>query len=177
MIPKNSNDFCHFLLLNTFFLTVTLLIGCGLMDESISGDSLESESAFLSRQSDTFLQNRLFYQTIMVELEITPNTSTPSFAWHATGSKYMRIGIFKQKIDLDDQKIANPTDAVWTWHSGLARGREGNVSFSDGADVKNGIILSKNTRLSSGEYFIALWGYNDNHDLSYSSREYRYLVP
>jgi len=37
--------------------------------------------------------------------------------------------------------------------------------------------LDEVTPLASGDYFIALWGYDDNHDLAYSSREYRYQVP
>ena len=176
MCENNSKLIGYFIWIGNIF-TAILLVGCELMDDSTPEESLGSEGVSLARQSDTFLQNRLFYQTIMVELEITPNTPTPSFAWRSTGSKYMRIGIFQQKIDLDDRTIANPIDAVWTWHSGLARGREGNVSFSDGADVRNGIILGASTPLPSGDYFIALWGYNDNHDLIYSSQEYRYLVP
>ncbi len=176
MYKKNSKLIGHFIWIGAI-VTAILLAGCGLTNDSMSEESFGSEGVSLTRQSDTFLQNRLFYQTIIVDLEITPNTPTPSFAWRATGSKYMRIGIFRQKIDLDDRTIANPTDAVWTWHSGLARGREGNVSFSDGADVRNGVILGTSTPLPSGDYFIALWGYNDNHDLTYSSQEYRYLVP
>ena len=71
---KNSSKLSgYFIWIGTIF-TAILLVGCELMDDSIPEESLGSEGVSLARQSDTFLQNRLFYQTIMVELEITPNT-------------------------------------------------------------------------------------------------------
>ena len=157
---------------------IALVPGCGSMDGlSPESEAVSDEYGLVRRNSDTVLQNRIFYRTMMIELEITPASSTPSFAWRAMGSKYMVITVFNQKIDLINDTIANPTDAVWTWHSGIGRGREGNVSFSDGADVQNDVILDEVTPLASGDYFIALWGYDDSHDLAYSSREYRYQVP
>ena len=157
---------------------IVVVAGCDSMDElSLESGTDSDEYGLVRRNSDTVLQNRIFYRTMMVELEITPVSPTPSFAWRAMGSKYMVITVFNQKIDLINDTIANSTDAVWTWHSGIGHGREGNVSFSDGADIRNGVILNKATPLASGDYFIALWGYDDSHDLAYSSREYRYQVP
>lgn len=119
-------------------------------------------------------QNILFYETREISLEITPKVSQPSFAWKATGLKYMVITIFNSKIDLKDNRIANPEDAVWTWNTGMGRGREGNVSFSDGRDVRYEEIQNTVTRLSPGIYYIAAWGYDDEYNLVSSSKEYQY---
>jgi len=120
------------------------------------------------------IQNRLFLRTSSVSLEITSDVSQPSFAWRATGSKYFVITIFKSKIDLKDNRIANPEDAVWTWNTGLGKGREGNISYSDGRDVRNEEIQYTVTRLPYGTYYIAAWGYDDEYNLLYSSKEYLY---
>jgi hypothetical protein len=122
----------------------------------------------------TRIQNQIFIGTIPIELEITPDVAKPSFAWRATGSKYVVLAIFRDKIDLKDGRIANIEDAVWMWHTGMGRGREGNVSYDDGADVRNGVIQDSVTPLAPGTYYIAVWGYSDEYELIYSSKEYLY---
>ena len=92
------------------------------------------------RSDYTQLQNQIFYGTIPINLEITPKSNTPSFAWRTTGSRFIVLAVFEDKIDLEGKAVTNSQDVVWTWHSGIGKGREGNVSFSDGADVKNGEI-------------------------------------
>jgi hypothetical protein len=142
------------------------LYGCGAEEESAS-----------ERSGDyyTELQNLVFYGSYEISLEITPNVSQPAFAWRTTGLKYVVITIFDSKIDIKAGRIANPQDAVWTWNTGLGRGREGNISFSDGADVRNGEIQNTATPLRVGVYYIAAWGYDENYTLTHSSKEYQYV--
>ena len=145
-----------------------ILYGCGAADE---------ESAELSATGYTRLQNQIFFGTIPLELEITSGVAEPAFAWQATGSKYIVLIIFREKIDLKNGQISNPQDAVWNWNTGMGRGREGNVNYSDGRDVRNGITQDMVTPLAPGTYYIAAWGYNAEYDLLYSSKEYLYTFP
>ena len=40
--------------------------------------------------------------------------------------------------------ITNAASIRWLWHSGLGRGREGDVLFSEGVSVLNGDLLAAN---------------------------------
>ena len=119
-------------------------------------------------------QNILFHGTWKLTLEITPNVAQPSFAWKTTGLKYVTITIFSSKIDLKDNRIVNSDDAVWSWNTGLGKGREGNVSFSDGRDMRYGEIQDTVSPLSPGVYYIAAWAYDEGYNLDRSSEEYQY---
>jgi len=154
-----------------------LILGCFFLYGCAGGDAESmgaDEEYYYSK-----IQNLLFYGTREISLEITPNVSNPSFAWYTTGLKYVVVTIFNSKIDLKENRIANPEDAVWTWNSGLGKGREGNVSFSDGrnvVDVVNGDILktAPPSPLAPGTYYIAAWGYDEYYNLTHSSKEYQY---
>ena len=142
------------------------LCGCGTGDEEAE---MGADEYYYPKT-----QNILFYGTGEISLEITPDVAQPSFAWRATGLRYVVITILNSKIDLKDNRIANPEDAVWTWNTGLGKGREGNVSFSDGRDVRYGEIQDTVSPLSPGTYYIAAWGYDDDYDLIRSSKEYQH---
>jgi len=146
-----------------------LVLGCFLYGCARTESVSESKEDYY-----TETQNLIFYGTYEIGLEIAPNTSQPSFAWEATGLKYVVITIFKSKIDLKENQISNTKDAVWTWNTGMGRGREGNVSFSDGRDVRDGNIQETVSPLDPGTYYIAAWGYDDNYNLTRSSREIKY---
>jgi len=151
-----------------------LIMGCfflyGCADDEEDGVTAADEYYYPQ------IQNLLFYGTREISLEITPNVSNPSFAWDATGLKYVVVSIFNSKIDLKDDRIANPEDAVWTWNNGLGKGREGNVSFSDGRNVVNGEIQKTGlpSPLAPRTYYIAAWGYDKYYNLTHSSKEYQY---
>ncbi len=148
-----------------------LILGCFFLYGCAGNDDLEALSADYYPE----LQNLVFYGVRQITLEITPNVSQPAFAWNATGLKYIVITIFDSKIDLKTGRIANPEDAVWTWNTGLGQGREGNISFSDGYDVRNGVIQDTITSLKLGVYYIAAWGYANEYRLTHSSKEYQYV--
>jgi len=145
------------------------LCGCGLESDE-DGNELASEDGYYYPKT----QNIVFYNTSEISLEISENVADPSFAWRATGLRYFVITIFDSKIDLKENQIANTEDAVWTWNTGMGKGREGNVSFSDGRDVIDGEVQNTTTNLSAGTYYIAAWGYDDRYKLIRSSKEYLY---
>ena len=72
MCKKNSKLIGHFIWIGAI-VTAILLAGCGLTNDSMSEESFGSEGVSLARQSDTFLQNRLFYQTIICLLYTSPS--------------------------------------------------------------------------------------------------------
>jgi len=160
------------------FISLFVLLSCGGSDESYEDATAENTDGMIVPRSDyTQLQNQIFYGTIPINLEITPKSNTPSFAWRTTGSRFIVLAIFEDKIDLEGKTVTNPQDVIWTWHSGIGKGREGNVSFSDGADMKNGEISNPAiaTFLEPNSiYYVAIWGYDDADNVMYSSKEHRY---
>ena len=160
------------------FVSLFVVLSCGDSDEGYEDVAAMGAERMIVPKSDyTQLQNQIFYGTSQINLEITPKSNTPSFAWRTTGSKFVVLTIFGDKIDLRGETVANPQDVVWTWHSGIGKGRGGNVSFSDGVDVRNGEISSPATATSlapNSIYYIAIWGYDDAYNLMYSSKEYKY---
>ena len=142
------------------------LFACGTGED---GDLAEEAGDYYTRT-----QNIVFYGTRAMSLEITPDVAEPSIAWDATGLKYVVITVLKSRIDLKNNRIANTEDAVWSWNSGMGRGREGNVSFSDGRDMRNGEAQETVSPLPPGTYYVAAWGYDDDYDLIYSSKEYKH---
>ncbi|MBD3185154.1 hypothetical protein GF312_22935 [Candidatus Poribacteria bacterium] len=153
-------------------IIISLLVGCG--EDEGDEEYVSNESA---RDSYYYpdIQNQVFYGTWGFKLEITQGVSDPSIAWYTTGFKYVIVTIFKGKIDLKDNRIANFNDAIWTWHTGLGKGREGNISYYDGQDMRFGEILDTVTPLEPGTYYITAWGYDDNYDLFRSTQEYEHV--
>jgi len=160
---RKKNQFAIVLIL---IISVIAFSGCG-----------DQESEERSPSGDYYqpgIQNLIFYGTWEIRLEVTPNVPNPSFAWDSVGLKYVIITVFRSRIDIKDNQIANPEEAVWTWNTGMGRGREGNVSYSDGRDVRNGVIKESVTHLAPGTYFVAAWGYSEDYNLIYSSKEYKH---
>ncbi|MDQ1329131.1 MAG: hypothetical protein QG641_2420 [Candidatus Poribacteria bacterium] len=154
------------LIITSLFLAISIsfVYGCS------NGDSETANDNYYYPET----QNILFFGTWELNLEITSNVSQPSFAWQATGLKYVVITVFDSKIDLKNNQIANPEDAVWTWNTNMGRGREGNIGFSDGRDMRLGVIQDTVTSLKPGVYYISAWAYDNNYNLIRSSKEYRF---
>lgn len=147
-----------------------LLYGCEI---SINDDG---EGGLADEFNNPRIENIIFYNTNEIFLVIGQNEAGLIFSWESTDSRYFVITIFKAEIDINlkENQIANTDEAVWTWNTGLEKGRKGNVSFSDGQDVIDGEIQSTTTPLSPGTYYIAAWGYDDRYNLTHSSEEYPY---
>jgi len=152
----------------SMIIPILILSGCGGADEEAAAYPTGQDSESYQPK----IQNLIFSGTWEIKLEITPNVSEPSFAWDSTSLKYVIVTVFNSRIDIKDNQIANPENAVWTWNTGMGRGREGNITFSDGRDMRDGEIQDTVTPLSPGTYFVAAWAYNDYYDLYYSSKEY-----
>lgn len=104
-------------------------------------------------------------------------STTPDFSWQSTGNWNVFAAVFTKKISVNNSRnsISNINDNVWAWHSGLGTGREGNISYSDGRSVVNGVLqtgLTPTPLKTDSTYFWAVWAWsNDGTRITYSSKE------
>lgn len=128
---------------------------------------------------------QIFPGTNLITLTFPANgaviaTNEPSFTWSPTGSSYVFLGVFNRPISIQNNGIANITDLVWVWHSGLGHGREGDLTFQDGVASVNGNFSSSGTPqpLVRGKtYWWAVWAWdNAGVKILYSSEEYHFTV-
>jgi hypothetical protein len=76
-------------------------------------------------------------------------------------NKYIMVTIWKKLPIIRDNKIQNPKDIFWYWHSGM-KGNIGQVDYQDGAEAINGDIQTTSSisprQLSRGRaYYLAIW--------------------
>jgi hypothetical protein len=117
--------------------------------------------------ADTNLDNPILGGALIAISTPSPDCTVgtqPAFAWHATGRKLLYVGVFQSNISVAEGQIVNPLANVWAWHSGLGSGRDGNVFFRDGVDVKNGALVTgvAPTPLTHGASYVwAVWAWDD----------------
>ena len=53
-------------------------------------------------------------------------SNRPPFGWAKTGSKNVMVGIFNERISVDNEKqqIKNINAIVWAWNTGMSTGQE-----------------------------------------------------
>lgn len=116
---------------------------------------------------DQNFANALFPRATLITVG-TPQgrcPASPAFTWQTTGQAIVYAGIFTSNIVVSNGRIINSQDNVWAWHSGLARGREGNVSFNDGVSVVGGTLQLDRpaTPLVHGQSYVwAVWAWSDD---------------
>ena len=121
--------------------------------------------------SNVHYTNNIFTNTYLLEgSAITPTSTTPTFVWNKVGTPYIVISVFKEHISVRNNQIANTSDIVWLWYSGL------NNNLLDGSVTYNkGITLTGDSAppLTAGStYYWAIWAYDGNYNLKFSSPEY-----
>jgi hypothetical protein len=144
-----------------------LTIGCG------SSSSAPSNDSFV-------YQNQIFTSTAELGAAASnPDTGRPSFSWPATGLKHVVVAIFRAHIDVQSNLIVNTDQVVWIWHTGIGRGREGNVTFDDGASAVDdeGRPQGSPSTLQGGTYYWAVWALDEEGTPVESSIEYQLDVP
>jgi hypothetical protein len=151
----------------------TLLLLCGGMPGCGSGSEGKS-----SAPAPVF-QNQIFRQTGDLSAAASgPETGTPTFSWPATNYKHVVCAVFRSPIEVRQNEITNIDQIVWLWHSGLTRGREGNVTYSSGTvsldETDTGPPAGP---LASGTYYWAVWALDDGGTPVLSSVEYNFAVP
>lgn len=99
----------------------------------------------------------------------------PDFSWPATNEKHVVCAVFRRRINVRRNEITNPDDIVWLWHSGLAKGRDGNVLYAHGlANERGG---APPARLPAGTYFWAVWALDEQGLPVAATDEYTLVVP
>ena len=163
------------LIILSFVLTLSVI----LFNSSCSSAPMANYESSGYDTSTINYNNQIFRSTTKLDISMSTNgTYKPSFSWQSTGLKYIIIGIFTNRISVRDNKIQNPEDMIWTWNTGMARGREGDIIYIDGRDVANKVISSNNsTPLSLDKtYYCAMWAYDIDYNLIRSSKEFLYTV-
>jgi len=153
-------------LLFILLLTPSLIffLACGDDDSALAGDDYAPYQNLIFR-------NTTAVSTVWVS---TNGTKTPTFYWPATGKKYVVVTIFREQLDVKNNRIMNTNAAAWTWNTGLGKGIEGNITFADGVDMVNGKIQSTTSPLTNGTYYWAVWAFDDNYELTHSSIQFEY---
>jgi parallel beta-helix repeat protein len=89
-------------------------------------------------------------------------TLEPRFMWTPSGSKYVFLALFQNRIKVVNGSISNGFDAIWAWHSGL--GKEGDIRYGDGIVIAGGVLMpgSPLPVLAKGKtYYWAVWAWDD----------------
>lgn len=137
------------------------------------------------RPEDYELENAVFTKAKYLIFTGKPEfdsitTTTPTFTWNITGQKLVFLGIFDDNIKTKGNKIINVENNIWAWHTGLGKGREGNVKYEDGCDVIDSELqVDKSpTPLTSGNsYTWAVWAWDDEGlKITHSSQEMFFTV-
>ncbi len=108
-------------------------------------------------------------------------TSTePRFVWVASGCNLVFLGVFSKPIIVRNNSIRNKNDLLWAWHSGMEKGRIGDVNFGDGVNVTAGKLNYADSPLpleNGKSYYWALWTWsNDGARISHSSEQSYFIV-
>lgn len=123
--------------------------------------------------------NNLFENTERLLAEATGDPSRPNLSWPSTGRSMVVVGVFRRRIDVRRNLITNTWDLVWLWHTGLPAGREGNITWSDGNPVVDGVPEDgvEPPALRPGTYYWAVWAFDDRGVPVASSVELTLEVP
>lgn len=127
----------------------------------------------------------IFPNSSVIDITLPTNgavlgSNEPRFTWTATGNKYVMLGLFSRPVILQNNSIQNNTDLIWVWHSGIGKGREGDVAFNDGLKVINGNLdgAVTPTPLDRGRtYYLAIWAWDEEGlEITNSSKEFYFTV-
>ncbi|MCA9672812.1 MAG: hypothetical protein KC503_44775 [Myxococcales bacterium] len=119
--------------------------------------------------------NQLFSNTQLLSPAASGDMHAPSFSWPATGERHVVCAVFRKRIAVRQDRIENEDDMVWVWHSGMRRGREGNVRWDDGRPGPSSTDPPRS--LPAGTYYWALWTLDVAGNPLGSSRELTMNVP
>lgn len=103
----------------------------------------------------------------------------PEFRWKSMDFGITTIALFTAPIRVSGSEIKNVNNVIWQWHTGMKFGIEGEVQFSEGKNVINGIIDYNNEpqHLNPGIYYWAVWRWDsDGIKILYSSRQMYFYV-
>jgi hypothetical protein len=128
-----------------------------------------------------YYYNNLFPNTSRFSIAISPGdegSTNPDFSWSVRDEHFIALWIFDAPIRVDfyERVILNKKDAIWMWNTELPTGREGNVRYSDGVQVVNGIPQETGSAvdLPLGTYYFGGWSQDESMDLVRSSNKLIY---
>ena len=129
--------------------------------------------------------NSIFQDALSINLQSPGNSSivigvSPHLKWISTNSNLVVAAIFARPIKIYSSSIGNKEDIVWAWHSGLVKGSEGDIEFSDGVTPIDGNIydtLSPIPLKRGKTYYWAVWAWDkDGIVILKSSKQYTFTI-
>ena len=173
------------LLIVAGFIAATVLPSCSENDnEGLNNEDLIISSSYpikISAYSYTDSLGSAFYVQGDTSFTLTPDSlnNQPTLAWDSIYANLVSAAIFTSPIDVSGGEIMNTSDIIWQWHSGMEFEKINRIQYSEGKNVKNGVIINRNraTPLSEGHYYWAVWGWNNSGiRILYSSRQREFYV-
>jgi hypothetical protein len=129
----------------------------------------DDNEIFYHLQGDT-----IYYTNIADTLN-----NMPLLKWDSIKYGTISVAIFTAPIKVINNNITNYKEIIWQWHSGMEFVKEGEVKYSQGKYVSNGIIDYNHELqpLFPGDYYWAVWGWNSEcNKVLYSSRQMHFHV-
>ena len=138
------------------------------------------EQLFINAKNKIILLSPKFEETIF--------TPEPTIKYsNSLNSKYIMVTIWNKIPKVTDNKIINPKDIFWYWHTGMKMDNSsmGIINYKDGKNPINGDINNENKEkpvsLKAGRaYYIAIWEWDSKNAIevvSSSSISIFYISP
>jgi len=106
--------------------------------------------------------------------------SRPVIKWDTIDSPLAIVAISKDSLTTINNRITNINSIIWIWHNGMVSGKNGNIKFLDGHNVKNGNIEYNKTadNLEIAKlYYLNIWGFDYfGKKIKYSSKQKKIYV-
>lgn len=104
----------------------------------------------------------------------------PIIKWETIDSPLTIVAISNDSLTTINNRITNINSIIWIWHNGMTSGKNGNINFLDGHNVKNGNIEYNRTpdNLEIGKfYFLNIWAFDYfGKKIKYSSKQKKIYV-
>jgi len=115
---------------------------------------------------------------------IDKHSDRPVLKWKTIQADFIATAIFSKTIrtSLNDHRIENDEDVVWTWNNSMGMVSQTNgittIEYNDGKDMIDGEIKESTTPLETGELYVwAVWAWNEaGTEIMFSSRSIPFIV-
>ena len=148
---------------------------------SYRGHHFSGDNFFANTPPMTYKEVSGTYCKFISDVDALP--VDPEFKWKDIGNKLVCAAIFDENIRINDRKIQNVSNIIWTWNNSFDSGYNNNniwnIKYSYGKMVKNGnIVPGSPTNLEYNKgYVFAVWYWNDDGtEIVASSRPIPFFV-
>lgn len=106
-------------------------------------------------------------------------TNQPVFAWEGLEDKIVCVALLTEPIEVSHGEVLSD-HVIWRWNSGMSADQTNRISYSEGREVRGGLIVDPGQipdPLETGHYYWAVWSWRDSGTkILYSSRQQEFYV-